>query len=662
MQSFGTDRSDASSVLDAFASRLGFVVSVGALFLLCVLAGLRVEISIRHLEADHQVFSDRQLRNGFVSMSDIQRVLLVAQEAEAERSFSEQTRADFIEAVDILYVRKDNFQRVLRAGETLASAQAAISALETVIAIADDAIANNFTSTETLLADLLEASDLARVKLVSFLDDMDRMQNIVLRNQADAVQGQRNVVYLSLGGLTLLGFAALLLLRREVLARRAWERAERDVEFLAYYDPLTRLPNRTQFHKRLGAVLATNRPVALILVDLDDFKGINDTYGHTAGDGVLRCTATLLSNRAEELNGFAARLGGDEFAIVVPTDNLERLNSLCHGLLQDIADEFDFDGEAIAIRFSIGLATNAQLGTNLCHTVDTLTRVTDFALYASKTHGRGRFTLYDQTLEQQYLERRAMIEELPRAIGDDALEIYFQPKVLLRNAEVYGFEALVRWHRNGNVIPPNEFITVAEESGVIIELDRYMLRSSAALVAEFNRKNGTAYSVSVNLSALHFSSRRIVGTIQEALEGSRLCPKLLTVEITETVELRDWRLTQKIISAIRSIGVKVSIDDFGTGYSSLSYLRTTMADELKIDRSLVEQIETSEKARFLLDGVLDMAHSLKMDVVVEGIETEPQAQTVASMGAARAQGYLYGRPVPAETAMKRALTSFKEAS
>jgi EAL domain-containing protein (putative c-di-GMP-specific phosphodiesterase class I) len=242
---------------------------------------------------------------------------------------------------------------------------------------------------------------------------------------------------------------------------------------------------------------------------------------------------------------------------------------------------------------------------------------------------------------------------LPTAIARGDLLIYFQPKVKLPERSVYGFEALVRWHRSGKVVPPDEFINVAEESGLIVELDRFVLMQGTKLLAEYNRSRNEIYAISVNLSAVHFSTNRIFSWVKEALSASGLSPELLTLEITETVEMRDWRQAQNVILKLRSLGVRIAIDDFGTGYSSLGYLRSTAADELKIDKSLVEEIETSSKARFLMDGVLDMAHNLQLDVVVEGIETTEQEQAVFEMGALQAQGFLYGRAVPAEQALRK---------
>ncbi|MFK7745514.1 MAG: putative bifunctional diguanylate cyclase/phosphodiesterase [Roseobacter sp.] len=637
---------------DALASRMGVALSVAMLIATCAIAAAFVERSVQSVTENHRIFSDTQLRNGFVSMSDIQRVLLIAQEAAIYGTFTPEAKLNFIEATDILYVRRDSFSRALKADDILQSAEDALASLEEVFLIADDAILSDFANPTTVWSDLFLPAQNARQKLVLFLDDMGHMQKAILRQQSATVAKQRHVLLASLGGLTFVGIAALLLFQSEVRASRARAKAEKHVQFLAFYDQLTELPNRAQFQARLGELLDSDEPVGLALVDLDDFKAVNDTYGHAAGDAVLCHVGDLLDQTAQQFNGFAARFGGDEFAIVFRSKDMPAMMSACENLLQKARETLLFEGETLRFGFSIGLATKDQLSTQLAQTLDDLCRFTDFALYTSKTNGRGRLTIYDAKLEQRFLERRSMVDALPKAINNDELEIYLQPKVRISSGEVYGFEALVRWIRNGSVISPDEFINIAEESGVVLDVDRFVLQKSAEIMAQFNQANNSSYSVSVNLSALHFHSDRVVVWVSEALERSGLRPELLTLEITETVEMHDWGQAHEIISAIRAIGPRISIDDFGTGYSSLGYLQSATTDELKIDRSLVDQIEHSQKARFLLDGVLDMAQNLQLHVVVEGIETEQQAKALIELGAQCGQGYLYGRPVPAQQALE----------
>ena len=631
-------------ILDAFASRFGVVAVFGFLFLVCLGAGVYVQSVVTHLERNHTTFKDSDARNGYVAMSDIQRLLLVAQRAEVMGGMNSALEKEFRDATDVLYVRTDSFRKKMAQQSNLASGGVAIAAMERIVKIADRAIEEGFPDDAHLVAALLMASADARSKLVLFLDDMRRKADRILETQSRAVRKQQFVVLGSIASLTLVGCVALLLLRLEVLGRHAREVAEKRVAYLAFYDPLTNLPNRTQFQDRLQGMLDNKDVLALLYVDLDDFKMINDTYGHAAGDAVLCHTAKILDKVSGGFGGFAARLGGDEFALVIPGDGSERLTQLCQSILNDACQTFSHDGETFEIGLSVGLATTTQVGMQMTVTLDMLSRVTDFALYASKSAGRRCYTFYDQDLEVRFQERRAMLEELPHAIENDDLEVHLQPKVTLSDRAVYGFEALVRWRRGADLIPPDEFILIAEESGLVVDVDHYVLRQATQIIAEWNKDHGSEFSVSINLSALHFSSLRIVEWVQDALWSSGLEPALLTLEITETMEMRDWTQASRVISRLRNLGAKISIDDFGTGFSSLAYLRATNADELKIDRSLVFQLETSEKARLLLGPVLEIARNLEFEVIVEGIETEAQAEIVQNMGAHFGQGFLYGRP------------------
>lgn len=323
-------------------------------------------------------------------------------------------------------------------------------------------------------------------------------------------------------------------------------------------------------------------------------------------------------------------------------------------MISEASRPFSSDGEIVSIGLSVGLATSTQVNAKMTVTVDLLSRVTDFALYESKSNGRNQFTIYDHAIEQRFLDRRAMLEELPRAIADRDLEVHLQLKVFLADQSVYGFEALVRWRRDGRLSPPGEFILIAEESGLVIDIDNFVLRTATQLVADWNRDHATEYSISVNLSTLHFNSKRVIEAVQDSLWQSGLPPSLLILEITETMEIRDWDKARGIIKGLRNLGCKIAIDDFGTGFSSLAYLRSMPANELKVDKSLIDDLETSEKARLLLTSVLDIAGNLSLAVTVEGIETNSQFQIALEMGVPHGQGYFFGRPLPAEQALRAA--------
>ena len=332
--------------------------------------------------------------------------------------------------------------------------------------------------------------------------------------------------------------------------------------------------------------------------------------------------------------------------MILQTDDVDGFTASCDLMLSDARDGLVFEGETVPIGMSVGFVTTSQLGPGVPRTVDSICRVADFALYSSKTSGRGRLTRYNEILQRQYFERRALVDNLPSALVKGELDVFLQPKVTLPDQQIYGFEALIRWLRNGEMVQPEELVRVAEESGLIFELDRYVLQRACEEIGNYNSMADAQVSVSVNLSALHFTSRRIFNWVKGALEKSTLNPAMLTLEMTETAELREWEQARAIMVELRSLGAHISIDDFGTGYSSLAYLRSAIADEVKIDRTIVDQIETSDEARFLLDGVLDIAGNLGLSVVVEGVETKEQARILTDMGAQRAQGYYFGRPMP----------------
>ena len=646
-----------SGILDALATRLGILSTIGLLIVGCVGMGSYLQSVVMKLDQSLVELENQQVRNGYVALSDIQRLILVTQRAALAEGMTPELVTEFQSASDILFVRKSHFQGIKTVRSALRSKQSSLAILEEIVEAADAAIANNFSDLNGLIETLLAQSSAARISLVQFLDEMRRQSDMINGQQAGLVRQQQFVVLTALAGLTLLGSFALLLLRSEVLERRAREKAERRSEFLAYFDSLTGIPNRVQFQDCLKRMLGEGTDLTLMYIDLDEFKSINDTNGHGAGDAVLRNTGQILTQAAEDHSGFAARLGGDEFAIVIPSVDIVKLKDISKQLIELTSMPFEFEGEVLEPSLSIGLATTKMITTGLNETIDQLSRVTDFALYVSKEDGRKRFTIYDAELEKRFLQRRAMLDELPHAIENDGLEVHFQPKVELDSGITYGFEALVRWRRGTQLVGPDDFIKLAEESGLVLDIDRFVLGQASRLISDLNKVNGNDFSVSVNLSALHFASNKIVTWVKDALDASSLDPRSLTLEITETVEMLDWNRAQLIISEIKQLGCKIAIDDFGSGYSSLAYLHSTLPDELKVDRSLVKELETSPKARLLLSSVLDIARNLEIEVTVEGIETACQMEILQSMGAVHGQGYYFGRPAPSQVAFADAVAS-----
>ncbi|MGI9394069.1 MAG: putative bifunctional diguanylate cyclase/phosphodiesterase, partial [Boseongicola sp.] len=574
-------------------------------------------------------------------------------------------------SVDILFVRADHLQTRLKdlkglflrdpdyvsAATMLQSGADAVTAIQLLVEDADTAMSSEDPIAVFATPELVERAKSARRAVFRYLDETDKLEVRMFARQSREVVRLSRAVYVFLGLITLAGLACLRLLRGEVMARKARDKAERRADHLAYFDPVTGLANRVQFQDRVDDFLAPGAKGALILIDLDGFKDINDRHGHVVGDNVLKYVGRCIRAEAEANLGIAARLGGDEFAVFLESDSTAFLKTFCMSLISECSRPFQFGDERVSPGISVGLATTTQLSAIDTPRFEDLMRVSDFALYASKSAGRGRYTLYDSELERAFKERRRLMKDLPRAILQGELEVYLQPKVDLQSGRVKGFEALVRWKRDGEILPPADFIQIAEESGRIVDIDRFVLDTAVEIIAAWNRRYSTDFSVSVNLSGLHFRRAQSLSFVHDALLRHGLPPELLTLEITETVQLANWEQVGESVAELRDRGCRISIDDFGTGYSSLAYLRTISADELKIDKSLIAEIETSGESQFILDAVLDLARSLGLEVVVEGVERPEQREILCKLGCTNGQGFLFDRPKPAENALAGATFS-----
>ncbi len=536
----------------------------------------------------------------------------------------------------------------------------AVRAIKSYIALADTALNGSGPLTDIKSAKLSVAMNTARQEMFAYVDLTRRMESRLLSLQSDTVMLLTRATLIFLAVVTFAGGASLLLIRREIMTRKQREKAERRADRLAYFDSLTGLANRVQFQDKVDAFLSPTAKGAMILIDLDGFKDINDRHGHAMGDAVLRQIARSIRDEAEKCGAMAARLGGDEFAVFMETDNTTFLMGFCQTLVDVCARTLEIGGTRVYPGVSVGIATTTQVSSARRISYDYIVRVADFALYTSKRAGRGTCTLYDADLETVLAERRGMMKELPKAIENKELEVFLQPKILLQTGAITGFEALVRWRRNGILLNPGQFIQIAEDSDLIRDIDAYVLNRAVEVVADWNKRYRTTYGVSVNLSGEHFKTRGPLPFVAAALVQHDFAPELLTLEITETVQLASWDIVEATVSELKALGCRISIDDFGTGYSSLVYLRTISADELKIDKSLIDEIEVSEQAQFILDAVIDLAGSLNLDVVVEGIERPEQRELVTRLGCKSGQGYLFGKPAPAADALADATYAHPE--
>lgn len=413
------------------------------------------------------------------------------------------------------------------------------------------------------------------------------------------------------------------------------------IAHMAHHDALTGLPNRTTFNENLVSVFestqVSGKEFAVLCLDLDRFKEINDVFGHRIGD-VLLCRASERLISAAQ-GAFVARLGGDEFVLVVsegrqPADT----EALAHRIFTAFADEFEIDGHRIRTGVSIGVAVGPNDGTDPA----TIVGNADAALYRAKADGRGTIRFFEAEMDRQLREKRALQQDLHMAISGQQLLLHYQPLATIAG-EIIGFEALVRWrHPARGLIPPAVFIPLAEENGAIIAIGEWILREACREAASWTQK----LNLSVNLSPVQFLQGDLPRLVHAALLESGLAANRLELEVTEGVLIGDHNRTFSILRRIKALGVRIAMDDFGTGYSSLSYLHSFPFDKIKIDRAFVSDAERNAQSAAIIRAVLGLARGLHLPVVAEGVETVEQLAFLAREDCDEVQGYLIGRPCP----------------
>jgi diguanylate cyclase (GGDEF)-like protein len=419
-------------------------------------------------------------------------------------------------------------------------------------------------------------------------------------------------------------------------------RAEAEISHLARHDLLTDLPNRVQFRERLEEIFAkpeSGQGCAVLCLDLDQFKTVNDTFGHAIGDALLKEVAARLRSAVPSPD-ILARIGGDEFALVqTAVTRPEQCGDLASRIIEGVGRPYEIDGRSVTIGISVGIAIAPQDGSD----PEQLLKNATMALYLAKGEGRGTHRFFEREMDRRLQARRALEIDLRSAIAKGEFELYYQPIVRLSDGQVSAFEALARWnHPQRGQIPPLQFISLAEELGLIVPLGEWVLRTACAQAAKWSEPVG----VSVNLSAVQFKSPNLVQVVLNALAASALPPSRLDLEITESVLLQDEANTLATLHRLRNLGVRVSMDDFGTGYSSLAYLRSFPFDKIKIDRSFVRDMPERADSRAIIRAVTSLAVSLKIGTVIEGIETEEQLAMAKAEGCDEAQGFLFSKPMP----------------
>jgi len=443
------------------------------------------------------------------------------------------------------------------------------------------------------------------------------------------------------------GRRAILAIQRDVTERRG---LEQQLRHQVFHDRLTGLANRALFTERVEHAFTRasrgGRAIVVLFMDLDDFKTVNDTLGHAAGDDLLVAMGRRISTPLRTIDT-VARLGGDEFAILLEdTDHGDHCVGVACRILEELEKPFDIEGREIFVGSSIGIATSEQ-----ADSVEDLLRNADLAMYAAKQGGKSTFAIFEPWLRDRLTERMDLESSLHRAVERDELEVHYQPIISLENGQITGFEALLRWdHPERGPIEPAVFIPVAEETGLILPLGEWVMKRACVQVAAWRAgfPHHGSLSVTVNLAPRQLVDPALPGAVRAALDASGLPPEALVLEATEDAVMQDLDAMHRVVNTLDDLGVLLSIDDFGTGFSSLAHLSRLPIDMLKIDRTFVAGIGRGPSEAALAQTIIAIARTLDVETVAEGIRTYEQVATLRSLGCRIGQGFLFSQPLPAD--------------
>lgn len=435
---------------------------------------------------------------------------------------------------------------------------------------------------------------------------------------------------------------------QESRARRDQKQTEKIINYLADHDALTNLPNRVLFTDRLQqAVLRApwkKRLVAVLFLDLDGFKGVNDTLGHTVGDQLLKSVAERLTLSVRE-GDTVARFGGDEFVLIL--DDLavaDDVPKIARKILKELSAPSRLDHHEVFITASIGIAVYPNDGED----ADSLLIHADAAMYRAKKQGKNDFQLYSPVLSEKASGKLTLENTLRRALVNEEFRLYYQPKVDLATGKMVGAEALIRWlHPELGLILPSEFVPLAEETGLIVPLGEWVLRTACAQNKAWQKAGLPPIPVAVNLSGRQFHQQNLIERISQIMDEATLDPQYLEIELTESVVMKNVEATSITLHELDKMGVEISIDDFGTGYSSLSYLKRFPVSSLKIDQVFIRDISTDQEDAAIVKAIITLGHSLKLKVIAEAVEDQNQLESLRSLNCDQIQGYYISKPLPA---------------
>lgn len=488
------------------------------------------------------------------------------------------------------------------------------------------------------------------VLMMTGLDDMASIDHAFEMGATDFITKPLNYA--------ILGHRVRYLLRT-MQAFESVRKSRKEIHHLAFYDPLTNLPNRRLFGDRLQQAIESarrnNHLMGILFIDIDNFKRINDSFGHSVGDKLLRTVSSQLvsclrcsdsvSRVLDEEQISVSRLGGDEFTVLLThLAKAEDAARVAKRIIDAVSVPLLLGDEEVVVTPSIGISVFPYDGDG----VEDLVKSADTAMFHAKENGKNNYQFYTNSMSTSAFERLSMENALRKALGNDEFELHYQPKIDLASNRVIGLEALIRWnHSEMGLVSPADFIPLAEETSLIVPIGEWVLHTVCAQISKWRQTGLDSLRVAVNLSACQFRQTMLTQLVRRILDNTGVAPQLLEIELTESVIMDDIQTSSMVLRDLKTMGIHISMDDFGTGYSSLSMLKRLPLDSLKIDGSFVRDITTDTDDAAIVAAVISLAHSLRLRVIAEGVETGEQLDFLCKRGCDEVQGYLYTRPLPA---------------